>query len=636
MNASSRAKKHKDNAKQKRIALSLAKQRIFTVVTILLPVFILLMIECILRIVSYGESAPLFVSAPDETSQYWGMNRDVSRRYFRDDSFFPTPRKDLFLKTKTEDVYRIFVLGGSTTAGFPYGHNLSFPRILQRRLADTFSDRRIEVVNTAMTAINSYTILDFMDEIMACQPDAILIYAGHNEFYGALGVGSTVSAGKNRTIVLAYLKARHLRLFQLLQNGYDSFRHQLKKYAPELPAQDAMETQMARMAVKKAITLDDDLFKKGCLQFEENLNAICQKAHAHEIPVVLSELVSNLKDQAPFVSIAKENGNSAQSLFQKAEKLEKAGSFAEAGEIYEKAKDADALRFRAPEAFNDIIHRVADTFGYPVVPMKTCFETASPNGLIGNSLIYEHLHPNESGYFVMADAFYQTLRVNQWIYSEWPENTASDYPRNWGFTSVDSVYAALTILHLKGGFPFKKGPNHALDLFVPQTKIDSLCLGALKTGNATLEQIHMAMAQFYQDNGNLEQAFEEYQALIYTVPYLDLFYEPALRFLIQHGKNAEALSLAKDGLKLNPSGFMYKWAGQLSLVARQTQQGITYLEKARDTLPEDNVLLYNLARAYYATSQLNRGDAVTEELRQLSSDQTMVRMLESYRQKGDK
>ena len=79
---------------------------------------------------------------------------------------------NLFLKEKPANGYRIFVLGGSTTAGFPYGNNLDFARILNRRLSDQFPEKKIEIINCAMTAVNTYTVLDLMDEILEQQPDA--------------------------------------------------------------------------------------------------------------------------------------------------------------------------------------------------------------------------------------------------------------------------------------------------------------------------------------------------------------------------------------------------------------------------------------------------------------------------------
>lgn len=145
------------------------KKRLFYIWLFVIPIFLLCCLEAGLRIFRYGGDTSLFVPAPDDQSPYYGINQDVGRRYFALTSFTPSPRKDLFLKDKPAGGFRIFILGESTAAGFPYGNNMTFPRILNRRLSDLFPERRIEVVNTGMTAMSSFTLLDFMDEILEAE-----------------------------------------------------------------------------------------------------------------------------------------------------------------------------------------------------------------------------------------------------------------------------------------------------------------------------------------------------------------------------------------------------------------------------------------------------------------------------------
>ena len=77
----------------------------------------------------------------------------------------------------------------------------SFSRYIRRRLELVYPGTHIEVVNISMTGVNSYTLLDLVPGVLKQKPDLILIYAGHNEFYGALGVGSLESFGPSRTLV---------------------------------------------------------------------------------------------------------------------------------------------------------------------------------------------------------------------------------------------------------------------------------------------------------------------------------------------------------------------------------------------------------------------------------------------------
>ncbi|HPG39557.1 MAG TPA: SGNH/GDSL hydrolase family protein [bacterium] len=615
--------------------LSAAKKRAFTIFMLLVPILFFALLETGLQVFHYGIDTRLFISIPDATSRFYGINTEVGKRYFYRENFNPSPRKDLFLKEKPANGYRIFVLGGSTTAGFPYGNNITFPRILGKRLADTFPDRHIEVVNTALTAINSYTLLDFMDEILAQKPDALLIYAGHNEFYGALGVASMESLGRIRPVVKLFLKLKNYKTFVLIRNLTGRIYMSLHGVSTTARMQDPMKTVMSRMVGNKSIPLDSPLYKAGKKQFQANLGEILAKARAAGVPVLISELVSNISDQLPFTSTASDTLPPAETVFTRAQKLEQERQYDKARAAYYRAKDLDALRFRATEEFNDIIRNTAAAFGASVVPMQAVFTEASPNGLIGNTLIHEHLHPNIAGYFLMADAFFQVMRRENFIAQEWPATNikpASFYRANWGYTALDSIYAALSVVQLKGSWPFTSGgPNVALAQYTPAGKQDSIALRIMQTGESTLELGHLEMANWYKQQGETDKALAEYKALVYIVPYLDLFYEPYLELLLNSGQYERAEAMLTEALRYNDSGFIYKWLGQIQLALNSTGEGITNLEKARLTLPTDEQLLYNLCRAYYKSMKMEKGDAIRTQLYKIAPA-SVLEELDDFRQ----
>ncbi len=169
----------------------------FWLIAIALPFLFFVGLEWALRVAGFGKSMPLFMENPN-APDYMLPTPDVVKRYFHDDDHAPhvTIETNFFKKQKSERGLRLFVQGGSTAAGFPYGYSTSIAGMLDYRLKQSFPDREIEVVNTALSAVNSYTILDFVDEIIEQQPDAVLIYAGHNEYLGILGVGSAYTAAK--------------------------------------------------------------------------------------------------------------------------------------------------------------------------------------------------------------------------------------------------------------------------------------------------------------------------------------------------------------------------------------------------------------------------------------------------------
>ncbi len=139
-----------------------------------------------------------------------------------------------FRREKTPGSYRIVVQGASSAAGFPYGRWAGLAGMLGDRLEATFPDREIEVISTAMAAVNSYTLLDFVDEIIAIEPDAVLIYAGHNEYVGILGVGSGLAPAASRPLVLIQLELARFRIYQLIRSLMGPLRKSVPKLLNEL------------------------------------------------------------------------------------------------------------------------------------------------------------------------------------------------------------------------------------------------------------------------------------------------------------------------------------------------------------------------------------------------------------------
>ncbi|MEJ2515985.1 MAG: tetratricopeptide repeat protein [Gammaproteobacteria bacterium] len=80
-----------------------------------------------------------------------------------------------------------------------------------------------------------------------------------------------------------------------------------------------------------------------------------------------------------------------------------------AAEAWRRARDLDALRFRAPTAFRAILEETAAATGATLVDAEARFRQASPYGAVGDELMLEHLHPNVDGYFLLADAFHDSL-----------------------------------------------------------------------------------------------------------------------------------------------------------------------------------------------------------------------------------
>jgi tetratricopeptide (TPR) repeat protein len=476
-------------------------------------------------------------------------------------------------------------------------------------------------MNTAMSAINSYALLDYMDEILAHEPDAILIYAGHNEFYGAMGVASMESVGKYRWMVNTFLKLTRFRTFLLVREFVGQIRRWIENMANKGTATVHTETLMERIVADQRISYGSRMYELGKHQFEENLRAIYEKAEDRGVPVLVSELVSNVRDQAPFVSQATDSLPSALQVYQLARKLEAEKKYVDAEDAYDRAKDLDELRFRAPEEFNEVIHRVAAEFSAPVVPMKSYFEKASPNGLLGDNLMTDHLHPNIKGYFLMAEAFLDAMRENKFIADTWDlTNVKPDsvYRREWGLSRLDTVYAELGIRILKGGWPFqsKFETNRALEEFHPKDEVDSMAVDVLIRNKLNLESAHLELAVRYTQQGLYLLVLQEYKSLYYTVPSEVTFYERAAEALRRMEKYDEALSILFQARKVRETETGNKMIGLILLHDGKVSQAIPYLEKALVSLPNDPLLMANLGSAYIKVGRVQEGRNLLIQLQQ--------------------
>jgi tetratricopeptide (TPR) repeat protein len=193
-------------------------------------------------------------------------------------------------------------------------------------------------------------------------------------------------------------------------------------------------------------------------------------------------------------------------------------------------------------------------------------------------------------------------------------------------------------MRLKGGWPFTKqlGPNLVLAQYEPTSKIESVATNVLISGKFTLEQGHIELGKYYESTGEREKAFEEYNALMYTVPYFDLFYQLAAKALVEMKKYDKAREVLEESLKYQETAFAYQWIGQIYLIKNETDKGIEFLERARAVGVQDDAVLYNLARAYFNTGRWEQGDDILNRLRTTgTADHSLISLLEEQRESSD-
>lgn len=545
----------------------------------LIPIVLIVLLEGGLRQFDYGQNLALFIPATEGFPDHLMNNPSVSLRYFRREDHPPTPHRDQFFRHKPNNGYRIFLIGESTATGWPYHANMMPSRILARRLSEAFPDKQIEVVSVGVTAINSYAFLDFANEILEQSPDAILIYGGHNEFYGALGVGSSKSVGNRRWLVKSYLALQRFKSFLLLKDAINAAQNWVTPGSDEA----SLDTLMLKMVKDKNIPQGSAVRQQGIDQFRNNMGDLLGKFKKAGVPVIISEQVSNLRDQPPFVSVADNGHQSALDIYHQAQQLEQAGRIDAARSAYIRAKELDALPFRAPEQINQTIHQLAKEYGIPVVPMQRYFEQASHNGIIGSQLMMEHLHPTAEGYFLLSEAFLETMRQSRMISAQWPHSTLSrDYREHWGFTEFDEVLARLRIIELTASWPFKplafSGQTFAS--FQPRSSLEAHALKMLYYDTDIIDA-HGQLATEKQQQGDIDGALREYRAMIEISPYDLELYRSAASLALNNERPDDALPLLLRAIRMQPIAEASKWIGQIYLQRNDLPQAAHYLDQAR-------------------------------------------------------
>jgi len=414
-----------------------------------MPFLVLLVLEGALRLFGYGHDLAVFTE-DQARKDYLVLNPHASKRYFANQQNATYGNAEPFTAKKAPGVFRIFVLGESTTIGYPYMNNGSFHRWLQYRLLQTYPNRDFEVINLSLTAVNSYTVLDFGKAVFDHEPDAVLVYTGHNEYYGAMGVAATKGIGHNRTLARWLMNLRSWRLTQLTATVADKIIGLISGGNVDL-----RENLMKRMAADQRIAFGSAAYNAGIDQFRTNMDELAAAASARGIPLLISNLVSNEKDLKPFISIPDGQGKSADAHYQSGIRLYRQADYPSAKKEFVMAKELDALRFRAPEALNTIIKDIAHAHkGVTLVDTRDLFEKHAAAGILGKETLLEHVHPNLQGYALLSEAFYQSLRQAGLLPASSAEMPLEALKKQMPVTIMDSLKGEYEMMILKEGWPF--------------------------------------------------------------------------------------------------------------------------------------------------------------------------------------
>lgn len=487
-------RRHRKNNRDGRIMLlpdsaqiqpiSRRKQWLFRGIIVGSPIILLLLLELVLRLAGVGYNPDFFIELTGSDGQtYLVDNATFSLRFFPPKlARWPEPFR--ITGQKPAGVRRIFVFGESAAMGDPQPA-YSASRYLEILLREHFPGQTFEVVNLGITAVDSHVILPIAREVAARgEGDIWIVYTGNNEMIGPFGA-VTVFGSRAPPLWAARFNLA-LQKWRVGQLAMAWLRNIAVKPAAAA-AWDGMN-----MFQQNQIAPDDPRRETVYRNFGENLRDIAKAGEKSGAQIILSTMAVNLRDCPPFASLLETNRPASDleqfhELYDTATEFESQSNFAAAAPLFQQASclnpdfaeahfrwgeclaalnepkaamdqfqlacDKDALPFRADSRINSVIRKLAHESNTPrlfLCDAASALNSASPSGIGGDDLFFEHVHFNFDGNYRLALSWAQMVRramtsesgpalTNDWISQE-------ECERQLGLTDFNRVAVLQTVM----------------------------------------------------------------------------------------------------------------------------------------------------------------------------------------------
>ena len=443
-----------------------AKNRIwfFRLATVAVGAALVVGAEGLLRLVPGLGPSPLVVTLVEDAAT--GESLHATSRFYAQ-RFFTQYKGRLaaagqmgehfFVEPAPANRYRVVFVGASTVQGFPHPRRLAAASFLQAMLADAWPERDVEVVNLGITSIASFAVAQVVEDALVLSPDLVVIYTGHNEFYGLYGAG--------RCQRLQYF-LRQLHLTHLVDGLIGS-----------IGTKDEPTDLIKMAAVRGEVPLHGSGRALAEQNLRDNLRRVSQLCERAQVPLVLCTIVANDVGFAPVGStegdevwktqveqaaqvltrgyVAPDDAEDAlQQLEQAAalssehawlwylqgRALERLGRDAEAQRAFRKARNLDTMPWRAPTAHNAVIRAVAKEHGAVLADAEAAFVDAASAPGVGWEWMVDHVHFSVAGQALLARTVLHSVAALQAIDLGLLRN-AEAYRRDLGDLPVERVVA---------------------------------------------------------------------------------------------------------------------------------------------------------------------------------------------------
>jgi tetratricopeptide (TPR) repeat protein len=575
------------------------------------PLLLLVILEAVLRLAGVGHPMSFFLPMRIDGKDCLVENDRFGWRFFGPE-MARAPFPLAIPKVKPPETIRVFVFGESAAYGDPQPE-FGLCRVLQALLAARYPDKHFEVVNTAMTAINSHVILPIARDCAARHGDFWVIYMGNNEVVGPYGSGTVFGPqAANLALVRFSLAVKATRLGQAMGH--------LARQAQKRPVNQSEWGGMS-MFLHNHVRQDDPRMATVYGNFEHNLNDIIDIGLRGGAKILVSTVARNLKDCGPFASDhrpglsgeelsrwdsfyragmrAQEAGRTAEAIdsFAQAAKVDDTfaelhfrwgqcslalGQDAEAARQLARACDLDTLRFRADSRINEIIRHAAakrQREGVQLVDSEAAMAGQSPHGLAGEEYLYEHVHLNFEGNCLVARAVAEQLGHDLPTRAQHPWPTANDCARRLGWNDSNRRAGEMEILSRLNDPPFVEQASHRQQYQRLLRQIEQL-QSALSPETLREETAHTkAAAEAAPNDWILQQELARLQQ--------------------QTGDTAGAVELLRHVVRLLPQAAdAWQRLGAALATARRDDEAVQAFQEAARLSPESVVSINSLAELY--------------------------------------
>lgn len=590
--------------------------------SVLLPLCLLLVAETGLRLAGFGYSTAFLLREEHAGKKVFVQNDRFGWRFFgreqsRQPATFAIPRP------KPPDTVRIFVFGESAAFGDPQP-DFGLPRLLDAMLSRRHPGVRFEVVNAAMTGINSHTVLPLARDCASAEGDIWVLYMGNNEVVGPFGAGTVFGRqAAPRPFIQASLALQTLRTGQLVDRLVGQLR---------APPPGKSEWGGMLMFLENRVRADDPRLATVYRNFEHNLEDIITAGRRAGAGVVVSTVAVNLEDCAPFASNHRpalapsdeavwrriyERGGEAQragrmaealALFREAAQIDDSmaelqfrwglaaralGDMAEAQRRFTLARDLDTLRFRCDGPLNAITRRVAASRREDGVRLVDA-EAA----LTRPEFFYEHVHLTFEGNYQLARQLAEPIEqllpesVRRRALPDWA--TAEECAQRLVWTDANRLETMSDMLGRLQDPPFIWQLNHA-----DQTRRFREQIGRLQPAAGKLART----------------AGEIFRAALMTAPDDAILHAQHTAWLTAAGDLPSATASARRVVELQPNN-VTGWAALGDALVEQNQftDAAKAYEEGLRRDPDNFWARHNLARIYL---RLDRRDQAEREYRRV-------------------